>query len=61
MKQILLYGTVFARMLPEQKQQMIELHAATGSSVGMCGDGTNGFFLTEITHYFKNGLHLVVL
>jgi cation-transporting ATPase 13A3/4/5 len=34
-------GTVFARMAPEQKQQLVELLQELGYYVGMCGDGAN--------------------
>lgn len=34
-------GTIFARMSPEQKQQLIELLQELGFYVAMCGDGAN--------------------
>ncbi|KAI3385215.1 hypothetical protein SNEBB_001957 [Seison nebaliae] len=34
-------GAIFARMLPDQKQQLIEELQQTNSRVGMCGDGAN--------------------
>ena len=34
-------GTVFGRMSPEQKQQLIETLQDLGYFVGMCGDGAN--------------------
>ncbi|XP_022123479.2 polyamine-transporting ATPase 13A3 isoform X1 [Pieris rapae] len=34
-------GAVFARMSPEQKQQLITDYQALGYYVGMCGDGAN--------------------
>lgn len=34
-------GTVFGRMSPDQKQQLIELLQELGYFVGMCGDGAN--------------------
>lgn len=34
-------GTVFARMAPNQKQQLVEHLQALGYYVGMCGDGAN--------------------
>jgi Ca2+-transporting ATPase len=37
----LLAGLVFARMTPEQKLQLLELHQADGSIVAMIGDGVN--------------------
>ena len=38
----MLYGSVFARMLPEQKQQLVEIYTELGFVCGMCGDGANG-------------------
>jgi predicted P-type ATPase len=38
---LLLHGKVFARMSPEQKQQLIESLQGKGYFVGMCGDGAN--------------------
>lgn len=34
-------GAIFARMSPEQKQQLIEALQSRGYFVGMCGDGAN--------------------
>jgi len=34
-------GTVFGRMSPDQKQQLVELLQELGYFVGMCGDGAN--------------------
>lgn len=38
---IIVRGTVFARMLPEQKTQLIEAFQDLNYIVGMCGDGAN--------------------
>lgn len=38
---IIVRGTVFARMLPEQKTQLIEAFQDLNYVVGMCGDGAN--------------------
>ncbi|XP_078614981.1 polyamine-transporting ATPase 13A3-like isoform X1 [Branchiostoma floridae x Branchiostoma japonicum] len=34
-------GTVFARMSPDQKTQLVEVYQDLGHYVGMCGDGAN--------------------
>jgi cation-transporting ATPase 13A2 len=36
-----LKGSVFARMAPDQKQQLIEGLQSQNLFVGMCGDGAN--------------------
>ncbi|XP_032238659.2 polyamine-transporting ATPase 13A3 isoform X2 [Nematostella vectensis] len=41
MKRLLVCGTVFARMSPEQKTHLVEELQSIGYSVGMCGDGAN--------------------
>ncbi|CAF0715730.1 unnamed protein product [Brachionus calyciflorus] len=41
LKKLAVRGTVFGRMSPEQKQQLIELLQDLGYFVGMCGDGAN--------------------
>jgi len=41
LKKVAIRGTVFARMAPDQKQQLIELLQDLGYFVGMCGDGAN--------------------
>ncbi|XP_053115435.1 polyamine-transporting ATPase 13A3-like isoform X2 [Hemicordylus capensis] len=38
---LLLCGTVYARMAPDQKTQLVEALAKIDYSVGMCGDGAN--------------------
>lgn len=39
LEQISIRGTIFSRMAPEQKQQLIELLQSVDYYVGMCGDG----------------------
>uniref|UniRef100_A0A7N6FJE9 ATPase 13A3 n=1 Tax=Anabas testudineus TaxID=64144 RepID=A0A7N6FJE9_ANATE len=39
--QLVLHGTVFARMAPDQKTQLIEALQGVDYFVGMCGDGAN--------------------
>ncbi|XP_039611384.1 cation-transporting ATPase 13A2 isoform X1 [Polypterus senegalus] len=39
--QILVQGSIFARMAPEQKTQLVEELQALNYCVGMCGDGAN--------------------
>ncbi|XP_011613206.2 probable cation-transporting ATPase 13A3 isoform X1 [Takifugu rubripes] len=38
---LMLHGTVFARMAPDQKTQLIEILQDVDYYVGMCGDGAN--------------------
>lgn len=38
---IIVRGTIFARMLPEQKSQVVEAFQDLDYIVGMCGDGAN--------------------
>ncbi|KAJ6655487.1 hypothetical protein lerEdw1_005065, partial [Lerista edwardsae] len=39
--QLVLHGTVFARMAPDQKTQLVEALQSVDYYVGMCGDGAN--------------------
>uniref|UniRef100_A0A4W4FIW7 Cation-transporting P-type ATPase N-terminal domain-containing protein n=1 Tax=Electrophorus electricus TaxID=8005 RepID=A0A4W4FIW7_ELEEL len=39
--QLVLHGTVFARMAPDQKTQLVETLQSVDYFVGMCGDGAN--------------------
>ncbi|XP_069568613.1 polyamine-transporting ATPase 13A3-like isoform X2 [Brachyistius frenatus] len=39
--QLVLRGTVFARMAPDQKTQLVEVLQSIDYTVGMCGDGAN--------------------
>ncbi|XP_020494920.2 polyamine-transporting ATPase 13A3 [Labrus bergylta] len=41
LQKLVLHGTVFARMAPDQKTQLIEALQAVDYFVGMCGDGAN--------------------
>ncbi|XP_030228838.1 probable cation-transporting ATPase 13A3 isoform X2 [Gadus morhua] len=41
MQKLVLHGTVFARMAPDQKTQLIEALQGVDYYVGMCGDGAN--------------------
>nr|XP_034336554.1 probable cation-transporting ATPase 13A3 isoform X2 [Crassostrea gigas] len=43
-------GTVFARMSPEQKGQLVELLQNLGYYVGMCGDGANDCGALKMAH-----------
>lgn len=43
-------GTVFARMSPEQKAQLIEVLQNIGYYVGMCGDGANDCGALKAAH-----------
>lgn len=47
---IVLKGTVFARMLPDQKAQLIESLQDLGYYVGMCGDGANDCGALKTAH-----------
>lgn len=50
LKKIAVYGTVFSRMAPDQKQQLIELLQELGYYVGMCGDGANDCGALKAAH-----------
>ncbi|KAF3690832.1 putative cation-transporting ATPase 13A3 [Channa argus] len=41
LQKLVLHGTVFARMAPDQKTQLIEALQGVDYIVGMCGDGAN--------------------
>ena len=41
LEKILLNGSIYARMSPEQKAQLVECLSSIGYCVGMCGDGAN--------------------
>ncbi|XP_072293964.1 polyamine-transporting ATPase 13A3 [Eucyclogobius newberryi] len=41
LQKLVLHGTVFARMAPDQKTQLIETLQGVDYYVGMCGDGAN--------------------
>ncbi|CAG9767851.1 unnamed protein product [Ceutorhynchus assimilis] len=43
-------GTVFARMSPEQKQQLVQELQGLGYCVGMCGDGANDCGALKAAH-----------
>ncbi|XP_076600171.1 polyamine-transporting ATPase 13A3-like [Chaetodon auriga] len=40
-QKLVLRGTVFARMAPDQKTQLVEILQSMDYTVGMCGDGAN--------------------
>lgn len=41
LRRMLIKGTVFARMSPDEKHELVERLQALGYTVGMCGDGAN--------------------
>ncbi|KAJ8357324.1 hypothetical protein SKAU_G00201180 [Synaphobranchus kaupii] len=41
LQKLVLHGTVFARMAPDQKTQLVEALQSVDYFVGMCGDGAN--------------------
>ncbi|KAJ1026343.1 hypothetical protein NDA16_002430 [Ustilago loliicola] len=41
LRRMLIKGTIFARMSPDEKHELIERLQSLGSVVGMCGDGAN--------------------
>ena len=43
-------GTVFARMSPDQKQQLVQELQALGYYVSMCGDGANDCGALKAAH-----------
>ena len=54
-------GTVFGRMSPDQKQQLIELLQDLGYFVGMCGDGANDCGALKVIHFIFIFLWLKIL
>ncbi|XP_074601834.1 polyamine-transporting ATPase anne boleyn isoform X2 [Brevipalpus obovatus] len=50
LNKVAIRGTIFARMGPEQKQQLIELLQDLGYYVGMCGDGANDCGALKAAH-----------
>ncbi|XP_070560588.1 polyamine-transporting ATPase 13A3-like isoform X2 [Ptychodera flava] len=50
MKKIIVRGTVFARMSPDQKTQLVEALQEIGYGVGMCGDGANDCGALKTAH-----------
>ncbi|KAK2177445.1 hypothetical protein NP493_592g01064 [Ridgeia piscesae] len=50
LKKICVRGTVFARMSPNQKSQLVEHLQALGYCVGMCGDGANDCGALKMAH-----------
>ena len=49
-RRILVCGTIFARMLPDQKAQLVEDLQEIGFTVGMCGDGANDCGALKVAH-----------
>lgn len=50
LKKVVIRGTVFARMAPDQKQQLVEILQELGYYVGMCGDGANDCGALKAAH-----------
>ena len=50
LQKVVIRGTVFSRMAPDQKQQLIELLQDLGYYVGMCGDGANDCGALKAAH-----------
>ncbi|XP_050051478.1 polyamine-transporting ATPase 13A3 [Dermacentor andersoni] len=50
LQRVAVCGAVFARMAPEQKQQLVELLQEMGYYVGMCGDGANDCGALKAAH-----------
>ncbi|XP_021950610.1 probable cation-transporting ATPase 13A3 isoform X2 [Folsomia candida] len=50
LSKVLVRGTVFARMSPDQKQQLVEHLQAIQYFVGMCGDGANDVGALKAAH-----------
>ncbi|XP_053210773.1 polyamine-transporting ATPase 13A3-like isoform X2 [Panonychus citri] len=50
LNKVAIRGTIFARMGPDQKQQLIELLQDLGYYVGMCGDGANDCGALKAAH-----------
>ena len=50
LQKVVIRGTVFARMAPDQKQQLIEMLQDLEYYVGMCGDGANDCGALKAAH-----------
>ncbi|XP_052286292.1 polyamine-transporting ATPase 13A3-like isoform X2 [Dreissena polymorpha] len=50
LKRVCMRGTIFARMAPDQKCQLIQKQQELGYSVGMCGDGANDCEALKAAH-----------
>ncbi|KAJ8320392.1 hypothetical protein KUTeg_001979, partial [Tegillarca granosa] len=50
MSKIAVRGTVFARMAPDQKAQLVEILQKLGYYIGMCGDGANDCGALKTAH-----------
>lgn len=50
LNKVIIRGSVFARMAPDQKQQLIEMLQDTGYYVAMCGDGANDCGALKAAH-----------
>ncbi|KAG8195088.1 hypothetical protein JTE90_029667 [Oedothorax gibbosus] len=50
LEKVVLKGTIFARMLPEHKLNLIETLQNLGHQVGMCGDGANDCGALKTAH-----------
>ncbi|XP_037566605.2 LOW QUALITY PROTEIN: polyamine-transporting ATPase 13A3-like [Dermacentor silvarum] len=50
LQRVAVCGAVFARMAPDQKQQLVELLQEMGYYVGMCGDGANDCGALKAAH-----------
>ncbi|XP_062591855.1 polyamine-transporting ATPase 13A3-like [Saccostrea cucullata] len=50
LSKVVVKGTVFARMSPEQKSQLVEILQDLGYYVGMCGDGANDCGALKMAH-----------
>ncbi|XP_077509717.1 polyamine-transporting ATPase anne boleyn isoform X2 [Amblyomma americanum] len=50
LRRVAVCGVVFARMAPDQKQQLVELLQEMGYYVGMCGDGANDCGALKAAH-----------
>lgn len=60
---IIVKGTVFARMLPEQKTQLIQAFQELDYIVGMCGDGANDFGVSPydlFTYFILFNQHFII-
>uniref|UniRef100_A0A9J8DHB5 ATPase 13A3 n=1 Tax=Cyprinus carpio carpio TaxID=630221 RepID=A0A9J8DHB5_CYPCA len=57
LQKLVLHGTVFARMAPDQKTQLVETLESVDYFVGMCGDGANDCGVRDLKILLSSSFH----